>query len=495
MSKGVLRCQNQGTFVMEFSGFKLVDFKNRTSIRLGNILGSIASLFRSAWILSALLLPTLLLSQATYAALPFQDAQGRELPSLAPLVEKTNPAVVNISTFTTKTVRNPMMDDPFFRRFFGAPQQQSPQRRRTQSAGSGVIIDAKAGTVITNSHVIKNADEIHVGLHDNRSFKAELIGADPELDIAILKIDASDLMELEMANSDQLRQGDFVVAIGNPFGLENTVTTGVVSALGRSGLGIEGYENFIQTDASINPGNSGGALVNLRGELVGINTAIIAPSGGNVGIGLAIPINMARNSLDQIMEHGEVRRGQLGVHIQDLTQEMAVALDLDEQQQGVIIAKVREGSAAEKAGLMADDVVISVNGKAIDSASKLRNEVGSRRIGDQLKLVVLRDGKRKKLNVKIGEVNDRVANAKTVHPSLEGANLADSEDDEGVKIVDIENGSPAAQTGLRPDDLIVSANKVRVRSVNQLMDVAKSNEGNLLVRIIRGNSALYIILR
>ncbi len=432
----------------------------------------------------------------SYAALPLADSEGRGLPSLAPLIERANPAVVNISTFATKTVRNPMMDDPFFRRFFGVPEQfNSPQKRRTQSAGSGVIIDADNGTVITNHHVINGADEIHVGLHDSRSFKAELIGSDPELDIAILKIDVEGLSEIKMANSDSLRQGDFVVAIGNPFGLENTVTTGVVSALGRSGLGIEGYENFIQTDASINPGNSGGALINLAGDLVGINTAIIAPSGGNVGIGLAIPINMARNSLDQIIEHGEVRRGQLGVHIQDLTQEMAVALDLDDQQKGVIVAKVREGSAAEKAGLVADDVIISVNGKAIESAAKLRNEVGSRRIGDRLKLEILRDGKRKKVSVDIGQREAAVASAKSIHSAFEGAKLVTSDGDDGIKVASVANGSPAAQAGLRQGDLIVSANRVRVRSVEQLAEVGKSVEDKMLLRIIRGNTALYLILR
>ncbi len=431
------------------------------------------------------------------AALPFADGDGRQLPSLAPIVERVNPAVVNISTFTTKTVRNPMMDDPFFRRFFGAPEQfQSPQRRRTQSAGSGVIIDAKAGTVITNFHVIKGADEIRVGLHDDRSYEAELIGSDPEVDIAILKIDADDLSQLNMADSDTLRQGDFVVAIGNPFGLENTVTTGVVSALGRSGLGIEGYENFIQTDASINPGNSGGALVNLRGDLVGINTAIIAPSGGNVGIGLAIPANMAKNSLEQIMEHGEVKRGQLGVHIQDLTQDMAIALELDEQQQGVIVAKVREGSAADKAGILADDVIVSANGKAMQSAAELRNEVGSRRIGEKLKLEVLRDGKRKKISVEIGARDDLVANADSIHQGLDGATLEDAEDGEGIKVARVASGSAADQNGLQPNDMIVSAKGVRIRTLEQLKEVAATvGEEKLLLRVVRGNAAFYVILR
>lgn len=451
----------------------------------------------TGFFLGAIVLFYLSLIQQAGAVLPAQDGEGRQLPSLAPIVEKVNPAVVNISTYTNKTVRNPMMDDPFFRRFFGAPEQfQGPQRRRTQSAGSGVIVDAKNGTVITNHHVINGADEIRVGLHDDRSFKAELVGSDPEVDIAILKIDAKDLSELVMADSEILRQGDFVVAIGNPFGLENTVTTGVVSALGRSGLGIEGYENFIQTDASINPGNSGGALVNLRGELVGINTAIIAPSGGNVGIGLAIPMNMAKNSLDQIMEHGEVKRGQLGVHIQDLTQEMAIALDLDEQQQGVIVAKVMDGSAAEKAGVLADDVIVSVNGKEMTSAAELRNAVGAKRIGEKLKLVVLRDGKKKKLTVEIAAREGQLANAQGLHESLEGAKLEDDTEREGIKVSNVAAGSPAADAGLRSGDVIVSANRVRVKNLEQLKEVAgSSSSGKMLLRVIRGNAALYIILR
>ena len=256
-----------------------------------------------------------------WASWPLADAQGRELPSLAPLLQEINPAVVNISTHTTRTVQsNPLLNDPFFRRFFNLPPGAgSPRQHRTQSAGSGVIIDAKNGTVVTNHHVVNNADEIMVQMEDGRSYKAELLGSDAEVDIAVLKIEADNLTELKIADSELLNVGDFVIAIGNPFGLGQTVTTGVVSALGRTGLGIEGYENFIQTDASINPGNSGGALVNLRGELVGINTAILAPTGGNVGIGFAIPTNMARASIDQILETGEVQRGQLGVMIQDLT--------------------------------------------------------------------------------------------------------------------------------------------------------------------------------
>ncbi|NNL57173.1 MAG: Do family serine endopeptidase, partial [Pseudomonadales bacterium] len=399
-------------------------------------------------------------------------------------------------THTVKTVSNPLLEDPFFRRFFDVPQGQAPSRqRRTQSAGSGVIVDAEGGTVVTNFHVIDGADEIIVALADNRSFTAELVGADPEVDIAILKIKAKDLTEIKMANSDDVQQGDFVIAIGNPFGLQNTVTSGVVSALGRSGLGIEGYENFIQTDASINPGNSGGALVNLRGELVGINTAIIAPSGGNVGIGLAIPVNMARNSMEQILEHGEVRRGQLGVIIQDLTPEMAEAFKLDRQQKGVVIAQVREESAADKGGLKADDIVVAVDGKPVESAAQLRNAVGAKRIGDKLKLRVLRNGKQRELKVRVGEREQIARNAAEIHPSLDGATLRDDEERDGVRIEKIAHNSPAAGTGLRAGDLIVSANRVRVANLEELTGVASRSSGNMLLRIIRGNTALYLVLR
>lgn len=433
-------------------------------------------------------------SLSAFAVWPLEDGDGNQLPSLAPMLEKVNPAVVNISTFATRQASNPLLNDPFFRHFFNIPQHRQQQMRRSQSAGSGVIVDANEGTVITNFHVIDGADEIKVGLTDGRSFDAELIGSDPDVDIAILKIDGEGLTEIKMADSEKARVGDFVVAIGNPFGLGQTVTTGVVSAIGRTGLGIEGYENFIQTDASINPGNSGGALVNLNGELVGINTAIIAPAGGNVGIGFAIPTNMARHSLDQILEHGEVKRGQLGVIIQDLTPDLAEAFDM-KGQKGVVVAEVQEGSAADKAGIKVEDVIVEFDGKAMTNAAQLRNAVGVHAVGDKVKIKVVRDGKSKTVIAKIGEPDSRIVASKHMHKFLEGAKLTDSRDPKGVLVESLEPGSMAMSSGLRAGDVITSVNKRRVENVGDLKKAVSGDSKQLLLRVVRGQAALYLVLR
>jgi Do/DeqQ family serine protease len=436
-----------------------------------------------------------IVSAPGWAALPLVDGEGRQLPSLAPMLERVTPAVVNISTRATRTVHNPLLNDPFFRRFFNVPPgAQIPQQRQTQSAGSGVIIDAGKGTVVTNHHVIDGADEIMVSLHDGRSFKAELVGSDPEVDIAVLRIEADNLTASRLGDSDRTRVGDFVVAIGNPFGLGQTVTTGVVSAIGRTGLGIEGYEDFIQTDASINPGNSGGALVDLKGELVGINTAIIAPSGGNVGIGFAIPVNMARNSIEQILEHGEVRRGQLGVVIQDLTPALAEAFGLERNAQGVVVAEVQPGSAADKGGIEAGDVLVSIDGKPLRSAAQLRNEIGGRRIGETVRLTILRNEKSRNVSVKIGKPEASEATRARIHPLLEGATLRDSDDGRGVVVGDIARGSPAASSGLRPGDVIISANRKSVSNVAELRRHVSGSK-QLLLRIVRGNAALFLVIQ
>lgn len=434
-------------------------------------------------------------SQSTLAALPSTDSDGRPVPTIAPLLKQVSPAVVNISTVGMQTVQNPLLNDPVFRHFFQLPPGAETQKRRTQSAGSGVIIDAANGTVLTNHHVIDGANEISVGLQDGRTLKAKLIGSDPEVDIAVLKIDPVKLTALKLSDLSNTEVGDFVIAIGNPFGLGQTVTTGVVSALGRKGLGIEGYENFIQTDASINPGNSGGALVNFKGELIGINTAIIAPGGGNVGIGFAIPVSMAKNSADQILKYGEVKRGQLGVVIQDLTPDLAQAFNINDSQRGVVVAQVQAGSAAAKAGIQAGDVVISVDGRAIDSAAELRNEIGSRRIGDSIKLTLLRDSSSKSVEVKIGEPLADVATASAVHPFLAGAKLEPRTDGHGIRVVGIEPGSAAQSSGLQPGDVILSANKIEVRTLDDLKKAAKVSPNRLLLQIARGGTGLFLVLQ
>ena len=453
-----------------------------------------SSFFHRFFLISVMLL----MAQTVLASLPIVDSQGDKLPSLAPLVSKVAPSVVNISTYTTQTYRqNPLLNDPFFRHFFNVPQgQKMPQTRRTQSAGSGVIIDAKNGTVVTNHHVINGADEIHVGLQDGRSFQAKLIGSDPDVDIAVLElIDFDGLQALPVADSEAVRVGDFVIAIGNPFGLGQSVTTGVVSALGRSGLGIEGYENFIQTDASINPGNSGGALVNLNGELVGINTAIIAPAGGNVGIGFAIPTNMAKASIDQIVEFGEVKRGRLGVVIQDLTRDLAKAFDVDEQQKGVLVAEVQPGSGADKAGIKAGDVIISVEGAVIESAAELRNTIGQYRVDDRIEVTILREGRSKLVKAKLISPESSESGSASIHPQLEGASLQESLNEGGIEITAVAEGSKAAAAGLQRGDIILSVNRHTVNSLDELRKLASRSKSQLVLRIRRGNAAFYLVLR
>lgn len=320
------------------------------------------------------------------------------MPSLAPLLERTTPAVVNIAVLSRAPAeQNPLMQDPFFRRYFNLPPMRDAPPQL--SAGSGVIVDAGNGYVLTNNHVIANATEILVTLNDRRRFKAKLVGTDPATDIALLKIDPDRLTDIKIGNSDALAVGDYVVAIGNPFGLGQTVTSGIISALGRSGLNIEGYEDFIQTDASINPGNSGGALINLRGELIGINTAILAPAGGNVGIGFAVPSRMAQGVMAQLLRFGEVRRGLIGVSVQDVTPEIAEAMGLKDGA-GALVTQVQAGSPAAAAGIRSGDLIVEVDGHAIDNASDLRNQVGLVPVGQEVKLVVLRDGKRMNLTAR-----------------------------------------------------------------------------------------------
>ena len=438
-------------------------------------------------------------SITTQAALPLSDDSGNKLPSLSSMLKKVNPAVVNIATFSTNNqAQNPLMNDPFFRRFFNQrgrnmPEMKQPRKRR-QSAGSGVIVDAKKGIIMTNYHVVKNSDEVRVSLVDGREFTAKIKGVDPELDIAILKVDAKNLYEVNFADSNKLEVGDFVVAIGNPFGLGQTVTTGIVSALGRTGLGIEGYENFIQTDASINPGNSGGALVSLKGDLIGINTAIIAPSGGNVGIGFAIPINMAKASMDQILETGEVKRGQLGVSIQDITPELREAFSLKNGQQGVLVTGVAEDSEAEDAGLKAGDIIIAIDKRATSSGGQLRSQIGIKEVGDTVKVSLIREGKIKKITVGIGEQQTSSVDGK-IPPLLEGITLEKSSKGAGLVVADLQPNSPAAYTGLRPGDLIVGVNRKRVNDSSDFYEAVKLSENSILLQISRNGRPMYLVVR
>ncbi len=385
----------------------------------------------------------------------------------------------------------------FFRFFFDAPSQR-PRTRKTQSLGSGVIVDAKNGYIITNAHVIQSAHTINITLHNGKTHRAELLGADPATDIAVLKINAKNLTALPLADSDQLDVGDFVVAIGNPFGLGQTVTSGIVSALGRSGLGIEGYEDFIQTDASINPGNSGGALVNLHGHLVGMNTAILAPSGGNVGIGFAIPTNMVATLMQQIIEFGEVRRGILGVSMQDISDDLKDAFGAHKISGGALVTEVTPEQAADKAGLQAGDIVLSVNNKAVRHAADVRNAIGLMRIGESFTMQVFRSGQFINLSVVIGQPQRHSVEGKTLHPNLVGATLTeqlrDGESKTIITISDVEHASPAWRTGMRKNDVILSANRRKLDSLETLKK-AVAGKRQLLLNIKRGDGAFYLVIK
>jgi Do/DeqQ family serine protease len=340
------------------------------------------------------------LARPALAAGLIPEVGGGAVPSLAPMLSRITPGVVNIAVRGRVKEQNPLLQDPFFRHFFNLPQNQQSQERETQATGSGVIVDAAQGYVLTNGHVVENATRIEVTTKDNRRLTAKLIGRDADTDVAVLQIPAGNLVAVPMGDSDHLQVGDFVLAIGNPFGLGQTVTSGIVSALGRSGLGIEGYEDFIQTDASINPGNSGGPLVNLRGECVGINTAILAPGGGNIGIGFAVPVNIARKVMEQLIRFGEVKRGRIGVAIQDLTPDLAQAMSTAHTT-GAVIARVDPASPAERAGLHTGDLVVAVNGVAVKSGTQLRNMIGLTRIGDNVELTVDRRGAERKVAVHV----------------------------------------------------------------------------------------------
>jgi len=419
--------------------------------------------------------------------------------SLSPIVKKVSPAVVNIATRGTVKDRgpqNPLLDDPFFRRFFDVPPESGPRERPFQSAGSGVIFDAKAGYIVTNAHVVENASEITVTLQDGRDVKAEVVGSDEPSDVAVLKIKSeTNLVQIGLGDSSKVEVGDFVLAIGNPFGLQHTVTSGIISGLSRSGINPDGYEDFIQTDASINPGNSGGALVNLRGELIGINTAILSRSGGNIGIGFAIPVNMAHSVMDQLIKYGSVKRGQLGVSMYTVTPDIAHSLGLANAM-GALVSQVVEGSAAEKAGIHTGDVITSVNGQPVKSNSELRNSIGLMRVGDKVEIGLLRDGKPLKITAIISDTSStaQAAPAESIHKAFEGATLVDAPEGGGALVKSVEPGSAAAQSGLRNNDIIMGANRGRVTNVQQLRERAK-NATVLVLEVRRGNSVIIVPLR
>jgi Do/DeqQ family serine protease len=420
---------------------------------------------------------------------------GQSLPSLAPMLEKSMPAVVNISTTTKiEVAQNPLLQDPFFRHFFNLPNQ-SPRQQQKSSLGSGVIIDSDKGYVLTNNHVIDKADKIMVTLSDGRQLDAHLVGADPEADVAVIQIPGDNLTELPMADSSQLKVGDFVVAIGNPFGLGQTVTSGIISALGRSGLGIEGYEDFIQTDASINPGNSGGALVNLNGEFIGMNTAILAPSGGNVGIGFAIPSNMVASIKDSLVKHGEVRRGLLGVTTQDLTPDLVNAFNLTNRQ-GAVISRIESNSPAAKAGLEPGDIIVAANGKSIRNSHEIRNIIGLMQIGDQVNLEFYRGNEKKQVTATIGKPERPHLSGEKLHPTLKGTILGATSKDqvEGILIEKINTASYAWRVGLRPGDVIVTANRYRVHNIDELKE-ATNPDAPLMINLQRGQEGFFIVLR
>jgi serine protease Do/serine protease DegQ len=437
--------------------------------------------------------------QSNGAGLPLA-LDGKTLPSLAPMLEDVLLSVVNISTEGRVSAGgSPFQSDPFFERFFNRRPDSQPRQRRTRSLGSGVIIDSESGYVVTNHHVIENADQIRVRLDDGRSFEAKVVGADPEADVAVIQIPAKGLKAINIGDSDTLRVGDFVVAIGNPFGLSQTATFGIVSALGRSGLGIEDYEDFIQTDASINQGNSGGALVNLRGELIGVNTAILARGGGNVGIGFAIPVNMVVSLTAQIIEFGEVRRGRLGVHIQDLTPELAQAFGV-EAGSGALISKVMPDSAAKAADLREGDVITMVNGRAIKGATELQNVIGLARADEEIELTYIRDRKSFNKKIRIRAVVAEFGRGIQISESFEGARLEDVDDSSsqngqpGIRVVEVTSGSAAWQSGLRSGDVILSVNRQWVFSLEDLVQIVNGRTSGLLLNIQRGESALFLVI-
>ncbi|MEB6380707.1 serine endoprotease DegQ [Leclercia adecarboxylata] len=448
-------------------------------------------------LLSALALSIGLSLSASYpaaAAIPSQVPGQAALPSLAPMLEKVLPAVVSVQVEGTAVQSQRIPEE--LKKYFGdeAPDQAQP----FEGLGSGVVIDAAKGYVLTNNHVISHADKISVQMNDGREFDAKLIGGDDQSDIALLQLqNPTGLTQIAIADSDKLRVGDFAVAVGNPFGLGQTATSGIVSALGRSGLNLEGLENFIQTDASINRGNSGGALLNLNGELIGINTAILAPGGGSVGIGFAIPSNMARTLAQQLIDFGEVKRGLLGIKGTEMSADIAKAFNLNVQR-GAFVSEVLPNSGSAKAGVKSGDVIVSLNDKPLSSFAELRSRIATTEPGATVKLGILRDGKPLDLQVTLDKSTSSSASAEMIAPALQGATLSDGQLKDGTKGItldSVEKSSPAAQAGLHQDDVIIGVNRVRVQSIAEMRKVLEKKPTVIALQIVRGNDTLYILLR
>ncbi|MGV3346784.1 serine endoprotease DegP [Enterobacteriaceae bacterium LUAb1] len=435
----------------------------------------------------------------------------QQLPSLAPMLDKVMPSVVSISVEGKITAKTPRMPQQFFgdtspfcqdgSPFLGSPLCQgmgeNTQQEKFRALGSGVIINAEKGYVVTNNHVVDNASEIQVQLSDGRKFEAKVIGKDPRSDIALIQLkEAKNLSAITIADSDNLRVGDYTVAIGNPYGLGETVTSGIVSALGRSGLNVENYENFIQTDAAINRGNSGGALVNLNGELIGINTAILAPDGGNIGIGFAIPGNMVKNLTAQMVEYGQVKRGELGIMGTELNSELAKAMKVDAQR-GAFVSQVLPKSSAAKAGIKAGDVIISLNGKAISSFSALRAQIGSLPVGTKMVLGLLRDGKPRDVTVELQQSSQEKVESGNIYTGIDGAELSntDLKGEKGVKVNSVKGGTAAARIGLKKDDVILGVNQQRVHNLGELRKILDSKPPVLALSIQRGDTSIYLVMQ
>ncbi|MEG5694327.1 serine endoprotease DegQ [Enterobacter quasihormaechei] len=449
-------------------------------------------------LLSALALSVGLSLSASFpasAALPSQVPGQEAIPSLAPMLEKVLPAVVSVQV--EGTARQSQRIPEELKKYFGeeAPDQQA---QPFEGLGSGVIIDAAKGYILTNNHVISQADKISVQLNDGREFDAKLIGGDDQSDIALLQVqNPSNLTQIAIADSDKLRVGDFAVAVGNPFGLGQTATSGIVSALGRSGLNLEGLENFIQTDASINRGNSGGALLNLNGELIGINTAILAPGGGSIGIGFAIPSNMAKTLSQQLIQFGEVKRGLLGIKGMEMSADIAKAFKLNVQR-GAFVSEVLPNSGSAKAGVKSGDVIVSLNDKPLSSFAELRSRIATTEPGAKVKLGLLREGKPLTVEVTLDKSTSSSASAEQISPALQGATLTDGQlknGTKGISVTNVEKSSPAAQAGLHQDDVIIGVNRTRVQSIAEMRKVLESKPAVIALQIIRGNDTLYILLR